>query len=553
MAHLHVSDLAYAHPGGDLLFHDVSFRLPPGGTSGIVGANGVGKSTLLRVLAGELRADEGDASVGGRVALHAPGRRHAATRHRARAAAGRRARARCAPRASAMLAAERALAAGDDDAPACELGEAIGEWSDARRLRARGPVGRRLPADRRAAALERGRRPRRPSRSRAASASGSCSTCCSPPTPTCCCSTSPTTSSTSPPSASSSARSRATQKTILLISHDRELLTAAVRLDRHARGQRRLGARRLLRDLPRGARAPPAADGRRASSAGRRRSAACASSCGRSRSAPSTRPTGPRRPTPMETRWRRFVDEGPPPAPVVDQQIKVRLRGGDSRAARRRAQATSAIDGLVRAVHRGGPLRRARRRSSAPTARGKTHLMRAARRRARSRTTARCVLGTARLARPLHAAQRARRTSPGATSLDVVRRARSARWSRRWARSPATAWPRRAQRSYDDAQRAARRRAWRSSASSSRATTCCCSTSRPTTSTSTPREALETALDGFEGTVVAVSHDRAFLRTLDRFLLLDHDGDVDASCPTRTPRWWRWGRSCGPNVLRVGP
>jgi ATPase subunit of ABC transporter with duplicated ATPase domains len=39
-------------------------------------------------------------------------------------------------------------------------------------------------------------------------------------------------------------------------------------------------------------------------------------------------------------------------------------------------------------------------------------------------------------------------------------------------------------------------------------------------------EALETALDGFEGTVVAVTHDRTFLRTLDRFLLLDRDGSV---------------------------
>jgi ATPase subunit of ABC transporter with duplicated ATPase domains len=39
-------------------------------------------------------------------------------------------------------------------------------------------------------------------------------------------------------------------------------------------------------------------------------------------------------------------------------------------------------------------------------------------------------------------------------------------------------------------------------------------------------EALEQALDGFEGTVVAVSHDRAFLKQLDRFLLLDHDGSI---------------------------
>ena len=41
-------------------------------------------------------------------------------------------------------------------------------------------------------------------------------------------------------------------------------------------------------------------------------------------------------------------------------------------------------------------------------------------------------------------------------------------------------------------------------------------------------EALESALEGFEGTIVAVSHDRAFLRTLDRFLLLGEDGVVVA-------------------------
>jgi ATPase subunit of ABC transporter with duplicated ATPase domains len=41
-------------------------------------------------------------------------------------------------------------------------------------------------------------------------------------------------------------------------------------------------------------------------------------------------------------------------------------------------------------------------------------------------------------------------------------------------------------------------------------------------------EALEAALDSFVGTVVAVSHDRAFLRRLDRFLMLAHDGAVYA-------------------------
>ena len=39
-------------------------------------------------------------------------------------------------------------------------------------------------------------------------------------------------------------------------------------------------------------------------------------------------------------------------------------------------------------------------------------------------------------------------------------------------------------------------------------------------------EALEKALDTFQGTVVAISHDRAFLRTMDRFLMVLHDGTV---------------------------
>jgi ATPase subunit of ABC transporter with duplicated ATPase domains len=52
VAHVAVTGLAYAHPGGDLLFSDVSFRVSPGQHVGLVGRNGVGKSTLLRILAG---------------------------------------------------------------------------------------------------------------------------------------------------------------------------------------------------------------------------------------------------------------------------------------------------------------------------------------------------------------------------------------------------------------------------------------------------------------------------------------------------------------------
>ena len=42
-------------------------------------------------------------------------------------------------------------------------------------------------------------------------------------------------------------------------------------------------------------------------------------------------------------------------------------------------------------------------------------------------------------------------------------------------------------------------------------------------------EALEDALDTFEGTVLAVTHDRWFMRNFDRFLIFGSDGSVTVS------------------------
>src|SRR3954462_6700748 len=128
MSHVTVNSLAYAHPGGDLLFTDVSFHVSPGDHVGLVGANGVGKTTLFRVLTGELPADEGEFRVGGRLAYMPQdvgvGDDERTVRELLTALAPtalRRAGER-------MLVAERALAAGDDQA-GLELGNAIGEWS----------------------------------------------------------------------------------------------------------------------------------------------------------------------------------------------------------------------------------------------------------------------------------------------------------------------------------------------------------------------------------------------------------------------------------------
>jgi ATP-binding cassette ChvD family protein len=55
--------------GDRLLIEDLSFRLPPGGIVGVIGANGAGKTTLFRMIAGEETADGGVLRLGETVQL----------------------------------------------------------------------------------------------------------------------------------------------------------------------------------------------------------------------------------------------------------------------------------------------------------------------------------------------------------------------------------------------------------------------------------------------------------------------------------------------------
>ena len=67
MAVIDLSDVAYAWPGGWTLFEEVTLRVPSGHHAALVGANGIGKTTLLRVIAGEEQAANGAINVDGRV------------------------------------------------------------------------------------------------------------------------------------------------------------------------------------------------------------------------------------------------------------------------------------------------------------------------------------------------------------------------------------------------------------------------------------------------------------------------------------------------------
>lgn len=69
MGFIELTDVAYALPGGWTLFEGVGFRVPEGEHAALVGANGIGKSTLLRLIAGLEPPAAGFVRVDGRVGL----------------------------------------------------------------------------------------------------------------------------------------------------------------------------------------------------------------------------------------------------------------------------------------------------------------------------------------------------------------------------------------------------------------------------------------------------------------------------------------------------
>jgi len=55
--------------GEKILFENLSFKLPPAGIVGIIGANGTGKTTLFRMIMGHEKPDKGDVDIGNTVKI----------------------------------------------------------------------------------------------------------------------------------------------------------------------------------------------------------------------------------------------------------------------------------------------------------------------------------------------------------------------------------------------------------------------------------------------------------------------------------------------------
>ncbi|HER27049.1 MAG TPA: ABC-F family ATP-binding cassette domain-containing protein, partial [Rhodospirillales bacterium] len=59
---LHINDLTY-RIGGRVLFDKATVAIPEGHKVGLVGRNGTGKTTLFKLLLGEVGADDGSVSI----------------------------------------------------------------------------------------------------------------------------------------------------------------------------------------------------------------------------------------------------------------------------------------------------------------------------------------------------------------------------------------------------------------------------------------------------------------------------------------------------------
>ncbi|HWE34422.1 MAG TPA: ATP-binding cassette domain-containing protein [Solirubrobacteraceae bacterium] len=518
MSHVAVSGLAYAHPGGELLFSEVSFRIGPGAHVGLIGANGVGKSTLLRVIAGELEADEGEATASGRAGYMAQDVGVGDDERTVRGLLLSLAPSAVRSAGERVLRCEAELAHGDETA-GIRLGAAIadwsalggyeleGQWDVACRRIVRSPFGQL--ADRPAVTLSGGERKRLVLDALFGSDAGVLLL------------DEPDNFLDVPSKLELERQIAGSKKTVLVISHDRELLAGAVGSIVTLEGsgawthggsyagypqareerQRRLGdmlkrwrdEERRLYQLMRlfKERARYSSDwAKRANAA--------------------------------ETRWRRFKDAGPPAAPVVDSSIVVRMRGGDS--ARRVLDLRSIeVADLVKPfsdeVHFGERIG-----LIGPNGSGKTQLMRVLAG-VRDPEAGELVVGP-RVSTGFFTQLQTRADLAGRIVIDTV-------LERVGSGGTQAAMGSLARYGLADAGR--RRYEVLSGGEKARLEVLVLELEghnlllldEPTDNLDIDSsEALEQALDRFEGTVVAISHDRAFLRTLDRYLMVLHDGAV---------------------------
>jgi ATPase subunit of ABC transporter with duplicated ATPase domains len=521
-----VSNLSFLHPGAASGLVDVSFEIPRGTTAALIGDNGEGKTTLLRLLAGELEADDGAATIRGtyaympqEVGFDAPVDGTPVERPDVRSLLARFAPHPLGGIDERIREATAALEAGDEDA-GLELGELYARWGELggyeleavwdRACQSVLGCGLAEAAARDATTLSGGERKRLVLAVLLASDTEVLLL------------DEPDNYLDVPAKVELERELRESDKTILLISHDRDLLARAptriVTLarggtwihhggydtyeDAHAARQERLGdarqrwedEERRLRDLVRIL---------------KERAKYYDNFAPKAKAA--------------ETRWRKFVEAGPPPPPLPEQTVRISLQGRETGRTIARLR-DLAVDGLVLPFEE--RLRIGERVGLVgPNGSGKTHLLRALRDESGPEAAGLPVRLGADVTVGFFAQVTENPELYGMTPGDVVQAETGNR-----ERTMATL------ARYGLVDNVTQRYETLSGGQKARleilllelAGTNLLLLDEPTDNLDIAScEALEKALDGFRGAIVTVSHDRAFLRTLDRFWHLDEAGYVE--------------------------
>ena len=509
------SELEYAPPGADSLFFDVSFGVAPGEHAALVGPNGVGKSTILRILSGRVQADGGEFAVGGSMLTMTQDVGMSSPTDTLREMLLEVAPPALRVAGLALVGAERALADGTDDGMG--YATAITEWGDlggyeletkwdaAAHRSVKTPIddfSRRLVAE-----LSGGERKRLVLDLLLTSGADVLLL------------DEPDNYLDIPTRGWLEEQIKASRSTILMVSHDRTLLgkvatkiiavegsgcwvhggSYATFPEARARRQELLGdavkrwhdeERRLYQHMK----------------IMKQRAAQNFKNATKANAA--------------ETRWEKFVAAGPPPPPVPDQQIHVKLRGADS--ARRVAKLEKVSIGDLFLPFSDEVYFGERLGLIGPNGTGKSHLLGAL------AGTDEPDTGTIsygpRTSIGVFTQINDRADFIGRECMDIAR-----------------------ERLFDDEKSmkalaryglaGAARQEFQtlSGGQKARLEIMCLELEghnvllldEPTDNLDVESsEALEKALDGFQGTVVAVSHDRTFLSQFDRFLMITDDGEV---------------------------
>ena len=131
VGHVELHEVGVVLPDGRPLLHDVSFRVGEGTKTALVGANGAGKTTLLRVIAGDAEPVDGRVSRSGGLGVMrqfvGSVRDDTSVRDLLLAVAPPRVRAA----AAELDAAELAMMETDDEPTQLRYAQALADWADA--------------------------------------------------------------------------------------------------------------------------------------------------------------------------------------------------------------------------------------------------------------------------------------------------------------------------------------------------------------------------------------------------------------------------------------